>query len=534
MCGSSRKATSDVTDRAYDSSLPHDEEVASNSSSPGNLSSSPDGIPTKAKSDDSNCARHKRTLLLVILGSMWIVAGAVVAFVLLSNDNGSHGMTEKDTRNSNRDGKLTGIISAIPNSVFDSPESVQWILRGHVLRDDVAVALGIPANATDEFDRTGGVWPSDVQLSGDGERLAIGGGRGYMLLYFYDYVTHEWDLHTRLVPPFHAKTEPQHNNNNKLFGAHGRFSGDGHHLAVSAGDRMYVYDLSQRWVRHTQPVQKSQAANDDTDSGVAWDYYGDILAVGSHTHDNNNDGRMDVGHVRIFARSPGIGSWRFQGEVKGTTEHDRVGLHVEMSWDGRTLVSGNFLKETKNGIGLLWIWRRASTDTSKWSLLSKLNGPPTIASNGGTHSAFGYQYRLSADGNVLAVSSVKEQARILVYDFLEENDGVTGVLGVIPGTWKQRSHLPFVSQMVENFCLSMDGNFIVYTSRYGASAYQYQSTATGESIWVQVGSFPGPYGDDISCSADGHTVVFGLRSWRAGAAGKRGSTAQVSVWQATT
>eukprot|EP00977_Amphora_coffeiformis_P016516 scaffold5135_cov166-Amphora_coffeaeformis.AAC.2 len=481
--------------------------------------------------------KNKRRQRLMVMGmvTLLVVAGTMVTFFLVANDtsggNGKDGdkAKEDDLDVVVNDTKPKPIVPPPPNSVFARPETVEWKKRGQMLRDDVALELGIPENATNEHELTEGIWGTSGSLSGDGNTLVIDTTqRGYVVIYQYNTTVDEWQFDTKLTVQRSSGDEDGDKDNDYvlLFELSSFLAVNGKHLAVldREGGSAYVYEKRNNgtWVQHDRETIKTEGGS------LAWDYSGTYFAAGAPV-----DGR---GGGKIVTYTSGNNDdWQTDGIVEGEVHTlDGMGAIVQLSHDGNTMVGANpwrHITERRNG--QVWTWKRATTSTStdkEWILVDDILGG--LVEN----EEFGISVQLSGNGKVLAVQRVEGQERLSVYDFVEqEQDNTSG-----DGTWVIRPpvgiHDECRHERLCDFCLSADGNFLVFASLESVQAFQYQPSSSGSgdyiTEWVQVGVFLGPTGTTVSCSNDGHIVLIGQSTLPRRGATDPGETGKFIVWEA--
>lgn len=482
--------------------------------------------------NDGHRRRSKNLcFMLGILVTALLAAGAMTAVIMVGKDDDddnavSHGSPGRG--NDNNDVTADGTthppapISAVPKSGnFSDPTTVRWTRRGQILRDDLAVSGDIPADATDEYAVLPGRWGLGGDLRGDGRLLTINTqDRGYVLLYSYDADADEWLVVTKLqdptvVPRRGEEEEGEggtdiHDMGEMTIAMKSIFSGNGKYLSVehNRGEDLdyrtftYTHDNSEE---PPDGGDKWVLDNGDTpfrvpSVGRAWDYDGTHYALGNPTTVDN------AGEIVVYTRRGG--EWQQEGRVEGLFPFDKVGLFIRMSWDAMTLVSANPFRDVEPGkfrAGTVFTWKRAFLG-GEWTMVNVFPGAALNA-------MFGNNVHLSGNGQVMGVLNYKGEERVSVYDFVvngEEEDASLGAPSA--GTWVRRAPIGIKEECLHcNFCLSADGDFVAFASHEIALAFQYQpsSNGDGDMEWVQVGSFPGPFGEHVYCSHDGRVVMLG-------------------------
>jgi hypothetical protein len=334
------------------------------------------------------------------------------------------------------------------------------------------------------------------------------------------------------------------------FGSAVAVSGDGRTVVVNAAyhpfgaatgwhrGAVYVYTRPESgWV--STPLYRARLMASD---GAAEDYMGLSLAV-------SNDGstvvagspRRDTsrGAAYVFVRPPG--GWVDATEMARITaedgaSHDRFGTGVAISGDGRTIAIGA-PGQTSGGlsVGAVYLYERPASGWSSTAVFkAKLTNSEVVATE-----RFAWVVSVSGDGQTVAVSAPYAGAG-------GTGRGAVYVYERPPQGWANTD--AFVAKLTANdgedddglgsdLALSGEGHVMV-AGAYGNSGggtdrgavYVYQRPAAG---WSSTGAFSAKltasdgtdyeeFGEAVSVSADGGTVVAGAR-YNAGGASARGA-----------
>ena len=224
---------------------------------------------------------------------------------------------------------------------------------------------------------------------------------------------------------------------------------------------------------------------------------GNTLAVGATGEDSattgidgdqDDDTAEDAGAVYVFTRLGGV--WTQQAYIKASNieADDQFGTSVALSADGNTLAVGA-LGEDSAGIGVGGDQDdNAADDTGAVYVFTRLGGTWTQqayikASNAEAADGFGDSATLSADGNTLAVGANGEDSATTGVDGDQDdntaaNAGAVYVFVRVDGAWTQQAYVKASNAEEEDgfgdsVTLSADGNTLV------AGALGEASAATG-------------------------------------------------------
>ncbi len=239
------------------------------------------------------------------------------------------------------------------------------------------------------------------------------------------------------------------------------------------------------------PQAYVKASNTERNDAFGWSVSlsgdGDTLAVGSINEasvatgiggDESDNTANAAGAVYVFSRSGDV--WMQQAYVKAssTDENDRFGVSVSLSADGNLMavgadgessaatgIGGDESDNTASGAGAVYVFSRSG---AAWAQEAYVK-----ASNTGAGDAFGYSISLSGDGSTLAVGA------------FGEDSAATGIGG------DQGDDTALGSGAVYLFARS--------GGVWAQEAYAKSSNTGGSDS----------FGDSVSLSADGTTVLVG-------------------------
>jgi hypothetical protein len=194
---------------------------------------------------------------------------------------------------------------------------------------------------------TGDLLGVAVDLSDDGTMLAVGGPHnagtgliaGHVRIFVWDGTS--WAQRGGDIDGEAAGDESGWSvalsANGAIVAIGAKTSADGGYVRVFAWD-------GTAWVQRGSDLD-AEMRTDSTQS-IALSDDGTILAIGSHTNDNDNG--IDAGHVRVFAWS-GTAWVQRGGDIDGEGVASNSGWSVAMSGDGSILAIGGILNSNANG-----------------------------------------------------------------------------------------------------------------------------------------------------------------------------------------
>jgi hypothetical protein len=272
--------------------------------------------------------------------------------------------------------------------------------------------------------------------------------------------------------------------------------------ALGAG-AVYLFqrDVMDTWTQQAYIKASNTGAGDDFGQSLAMAANGDTLAIGAAWEDSNatgidgnqvDDSAADAGAVYVYTRDA-LATWTQEAYVKPSNSgmEDFFGDRVALSADGATLAVGA-RGEDSNAMGMdgdqadgsaqdagaVYVFRR---DPNGWMQQAYVKSSNTSAGD-----SFGSSVVLSADGDMLFIGAVMEDADGIGVDGDQTNDSATdaGAAYVYqwdPSSgWRQRSYIKASNAGVddrfgESMALSPDGGTMV------VGAYWEDGVATGVS-----------------------------------------------------
>ncbi|GAA4246149.1 MULTISPECIES: T9SS type A sorting domain-containing protein [Winogradskyella] len=306
--------------------------------------------------------------------------------------------------------------------------------------------------------------------------------------------------------------------NNILGEAIGDFSGasvslsaDGSVVAIGATNnsdngessghvRVYKY-ISDDWIQVGSDID-GEALHNGSGNSVALSDDGNTVAIGAYL----NDGfATNAGHVRVYENISGV--WQQKGiDIDGTGSGHYSGFKVSISADGNTVAIGSPYAAT-NGIyhGYVKIYRYIE---GGWEQLG-----PNIKGIG--DGQCGKNVSLSADGNIVAVSapaySGPSHAHVRIFQY---NAGTWQQIGssINSGNANGTGH---------GLSISADGSIVAISSIFGsvngANSGQVRVYQNVSNVWTQIGvningeAIYDQSGVGLSLSGDGSTLAIGAQ-----------------------
>lgn len=349
--------------------------------------------------------------------------GMVVAIgAINNNENGTHSGHVRVLRNIS--GNWIQIGSDINGEVAEDSfgTSVSLNYDGSILAAgaDHADGSGVDAGNVRVFKDSSGTW---VQIGGDingeaagdfsgcaisldsaGTTIAIGArandgsytNAGQVRI--YKFVSNAWEqIGSDVNGPtggdqFGTSVSLSHNGERFAVGAPGHNS----LTAFSGQTRVYRYN-SPYWYIVGSYID-GVANYDNSGNSVSLSAKGDVVAIGSKSHDHLGNG---TGQVRVFWDS--AGTWIEKGQfLYGEAAGDYFGTSVSLSSDGNVLAVGATMN-SGNGLnsGSVRLFYFISGTWVKW-------GPDIDGESGQDNS--GWAVSLSANGRVLAVSALRNDS----------------------------------------------------------------------------------------------------------------------------
>ncbi|MFT7051575.1 MAG: hypothetical protein ACJAZK_002187 [Psychroserpens sp.] len=159
----------------------------------------------------------------------------------------------------------------------------------------------------------------------------------------------------------------------------------------SAGHVRIYENQSGVWTQIGQDID-GEANGDKSGRSVSLSLDGNIVAIGASNNDENG---FHSGHVRIYENQSGV--WTQIGQdLDGYAQNDNFGRSVSLSSDGYTVAIGSRLSSSPPFSGYAKVYKLQ--DNSWIQVGLDLNGD-------GVSDHFGWDIKLSSNGNLLAVSA---------------------------------------------------------------------------------------------------------------------------------
>ena len=250
--------------------------------------------------------------------------------------------------------------------------------------------------------------------------------------------------------------------------------------------------------------------------GVACSADGNTIIVSADTDETGSTNSTGV--VYVYDR---VGNtFNEVGILTGSyTDHsdDTFGYRVATSADGKTIVVSDLGEDLDGSEGVVYVFDRVGNNFNQVGILTG-----SLAASNNNNNAFGQSVATSADGKTIIVGdatedfgSINEPGVVYVFDRVGNNFNEVGIL-----TGSNSSDMSFFGYSVAT---SDDGNTIVV----GASYDDTNGNLTGSTYvfdrvgnnFNEVGILTGTYsnnsadffGNSVTCSADGKTIVVGAR-----------------------
>ncbi len=334
--------------------------------------------------------------------------------------------------------------------------------------------------------------------------------------------------------------------------------------AIAAGAvYVFVRSATGTWSQQAYIKASNTGVVDVFGSAVSVSGNGNTLVVGAQNEDSNavgingeqsNNNARNSGAVYVFVRS-GTGTWSQQAYIKAsnTDTNDAFGEAVSVSGDGNTLVvgaqpedssavgiNGDQTNNSTSNSGAAYVFVRSSTGT--WSQQAYVK-----ASNTDADDTFGEAVSVSGDGNTLVVGAPLEDSSAVGTNGDQTNNSAfdAGAVYVFvrsaTGTWSQQAYIKASNTGAgdlfgEVISVSGDGHTLVVgaqsedsnavginaeqsnnNARNAGAVYVFVRSATG--TWSQqayvkasnTGAGDG-FGEAVSVSGDGNTLVVGAQS----------------------
>ena len=321
----------------------------------------------------------------------------------------------------------------------------------------------------------------------------------------------EIDIPNTTITPFGQDLSGETTMN--YFGGYVSLSEDGTIMGVTApfnngagtqqgNARIFKYNGTS-WNQLGQDIDGE--ADYDLDFTLKLSKDGTIAAIGSFF----NSGK---GQVRIFKYNDI--SWIKQGQdIEGTGAGDEFARSISLSANGRIIAIGSTKNDTSyNNAGQVRVY---SYNDVSWNKIGEFTG--LSASNGN-----GLSVSLSYTGTILAISSWKDPAQVIIYNF---SNNIWTPLGTPIYGNGYNSNNPNGWNFGNNIELSSDGTIIAIGERYNALNNNYGRVivykySNSDNSWNKLGSDINgtaiSYFDlndpNITLSSDGTIIAVGFCS----------------------
>ena len=336
---------------------------------------------------------------------------------------------------------------------------------------------------------------------------------------------------------------------------------------------VFVRSATGTWSQQTYVKAFNPDTVDRFGEAISVSGDGNTLVVGAPFEDSNavgingdetNNSTSDSGAAYVFVRST-TGTWSQQAYIKAsnTGVDDAFGAEVSVSGDGNTLVvgarfedsnamgiNGDQTDDSASNAGAAYVFVRSATGT--WSQQAYIK-----ASNTDANDRFGGAVSVSGDGNTLVVDARFEDSNAVGINGDQTNNSTSnsGAVYVFvrstTGTWSQQAYVKASNTDTNDrfgraVSVSGDGNTLVVGSRFedsnamsingdqtddsasnAGAAYVFVRSAAG--IWSQQGYVKASntdaddeFGEAVSVSGDGNTLVVGAELENSSAVGING------------
>jgi len=262
-------------------------------------------------------------------------------------------------------------------------------------------------------------------------------------------------------------------------------------------------NLSGNWTQIGQDI-KGTILKGGTGVDISLSSDGKIIVIGSPW---NNDNNISLGNVKVYQNV--TGNWTQIGQdIFGKTAGDQLGYSVAISADGSVIAAGAPYAMSKGGkySGKISVYRNIY---NTWTQIG------SDIDDGEMEGEFsGWDVKLSSDGNVLAVGTLRNATS-------SNAKGKVRVYRNISGTWTKIGNDIIAENAYDTssyISLSENGNIVAIGSRENngngnrsghVRVYSYNSgnwTKIGQDI---DGEAPGNTSGVVSLSADGNIVAIG-------------------------
>ena len=271
------------------------------------------------------------------------------------------------------------------------------------------------------------------------------------------------------------------------------------------------FDIGSVFAEQAKIQASDVGADDRFGHSVSISSDGNTAIVGAWYEDT---GATDAGAAYIFTKSGA--TWSQQAKIQATDKElgDTFGSSVSISSDGNTAIVGAYLEDTGGtNAGAAYIFTRSGTS---WSQQAKIQATDKESSD-----FFGYSVSISGDGNTVLVGAYAE-------DTGDTNAGAAYIFTRSGTSWSQQakiqsSDIEAADSFGNSVSISSDGNTVLV----GASSEDTGATEAGAAYvfvisgvtWTQQAKIQSSdieaddnFGHSVSISGDGNTAIVGSKN----------------------
>ena len=281
-------------------------------------------------------------------------------------------------------------------------------------------------------------------------------------------------------------------------------SADGSIIAIGAPDNanngthsghVRIYEnISGNWIQIGNDIE-GENSGDGCGISVSLSADGSIVAIGANLNDNGNGN--GAGHVRVYQNI--FSNWvQIGNDIDGEAIFDQSGTSVSLSANGNIIAIGAPLNNNSNGSdsGHVRIYENIA---GTWIQIGNDIDGKTIGEQ------IGYGLSLSADGDIVAISSCKNNVRIyqnISGNWIQVgNDIIGNSINIISNKISISSNGEIIA--INTVSNDFSGSVLIYKNISG-SWEKINSNLKGIA-----NDF---YGSDISLSDDGNIIAIGSTS----------------------
>ncbi len=337
-------------------------------------------------------------------------------------------------------------------------------------------------------------------------------------------------------------------------------NGDQSDNSAGGSGAVYIFTRSGSvWSQQAYIKASNTDANDQFGWSVSISSDGNTLAVGTYTEDSNaagingdqsNNSASQSGAVYIFTRSGSVWSQQAYIKASNTDANDYFGKSVLINNDGNTLavgasgegsnatgINGDQSNNSAGGSGAVYIFTRSG---SVWTQQDYIK-----ASNTEANDYFGRSVSINNDGNTLVIGASGEgsNATGINGDQSDNSAGGSGAVYIFTrsgSVWSQQAYVKASNtdawdSFGRSVSISSDGNTLAVgtgnedSNAAGINGDQSNNSASQSgavyifirsgSVWTQQDYIKASntggsdhFGNSVSISNDGNTIVVGATS----------------------